>query len=827
MELLAPAGNWESFIAAVNNGADAIYLGGQRYSARQSAANFDHKQLREAIEYAHLRDRKVYVTVNTLIDNDEFAEVLDYLWELSNAGADAVILQDMGLLNAARTVLPGLRIHASTQMTIHNQDGAGWLEKQGVKRIVLARELSLAEITAIYHAVTEVELEVFVHGAHCYCYSGQCLFSSMVGGRSGNRGRCAQPCRLPYDLYNSADRQKINLPDQGKYLLSPADLCLIDYLPQLQAAGVHSLKIEGRMKRPEYVAVVTRAYREVLDRLQEDPGYRPEPAIKERLLRIFNRNFSSGYLFPGNPEFMSTSRPNNRGVYVGRVVDQDRDMTAKIKLTGSVRLGDGLAVWVGKGHIPAVTVKEMKVNGKKVAGARPGEIIEIKLEGRVFEHDRVFKTHDEDLLQEAQESMRPDALAGIPVDAYVYIEAGQALRLVLADDKGNQAETATVTPAQIAEQHPLTEEILRRKIGRLGHTPFALRDLYLNGDKNLLVPLSELNEARRRAAELLRQKILGAQKAAPIDSSLYWAHKDKYLLAAVSKPARAQPLLTVVVSQIRQAEGALRNGADLVYWDMQELGARRHADPAQITKLLSAESAAVDRIIPVLPRIHKPGEALPYREMAQDSLRRVMIASWADLEWALQSGLDTRADYSLNIFNRYTRNFLARLGVAGMCLSPELNLEQLAEFGDLNNAELMVHGDLIIMESQYCLLGGVLGRGKKCTAPCAARSYYLKDGKGFEFPVATDADCRFYVFNSRTLCMMEELPRIVALKPGSLRIEARVMPDGQLEAVTSLYREALDQVLNGNQPDLSLYKQELSTVSNSAFTKGHYYRGVI
>jgi putative protease len=243
MELLAPAGSWEAFLAAIKNGADAVYLGGKDYSARQSAANFDDGELVKAVKYAHLRGKKIYVTVNTLIDAGEFEDALDYLNRIHQFGVDGVIIQDVGLMNAARQLLPQLRLHASTQMTIHNSAGVEFMRGQGIQRVVLARELSLAEITAISKTVKGVELEVFVHGALCYSYSGQCLFSSMVGGRSGNRGRCAQPCRLPYQLL--ADGKEVNLSAQGQYLLSPADLCLVEYLPELYHAGVNSLKIEG------------------------------------------------------------------------------------------------------------------------------------------------------------------------------------------------------------------------------------------------------------------------------------------------------------------------------------------------------------------------------------------------------------------------------------------------------------------------------------------------------------------------------------------------------------------------------------------------------
>ena len=828
MELLAPAGNWDSFIAAINNGADAVYLGGQQYSARQSAANFDDKQIREAVEYAHLRDRRVYVTVNTLIDNSEFAGVLDYLFELQNAGVDAVILQDMGLLNAARTVLPSLRIHASTQMTIHNQDGAAFLRNQGVKRIVLARELSLPEITAISQEVKGVELEIFVHGALCYCYSGQCLFSSMVGGRSGNRGRCAQPCRLPYELYTRNDKQRVMLPEQGKYLLSPADLCLIENLPDLQKAGAASLKIEGRMKRPEYVAVVTKAYRQVLDSLHEDPAFEPEPALKDRLLKIFNRNFSSGYLNPGNNEFLSTRRPNNRGIYVGRVLDQNREMLTRIKLIDTVSQGDGLAVWVGQGQVPASIVKQMLVDGKNVEDAHSGEIIEIQLEGRVFNNDRVFKTHDEKLLSEAQQSFRADAGVRIPVDAEVYLSEGQALRLALIDPEGNRVEVETKNLAQTAGQQPLTEEILRQKIGRLGNTPFELRNLNINSDNNLLVPFSDINDARRRAVELLLQNILKEKQTSPIDAMVYWTGKERFLLSQPAGEPIPKLQLTVMVSSIEQVEPALQNGADRVYLGMEGLGARHHLQKLQINELLQRNRSQAERIVPVLPRIHKPGDLYSYREIVEGSFPSVMIASWADLQWARSSGLNILADYSLNIFNRSTQRYISELGVSGVCLSPELNMEQLANFGDLSMVELIVHGDLILMQSQYCMLGGVLGGSRKnCSAPCVSERYYIKDSKGYEFPVATDADCRFYIFNSRTLCMIEDLPRIIALGPASIRIEARCLTTDHLGDTIKLYRQALDELQQGSRPDLSVYKQELSAINNASFTKGHYYRGVL
>jgi putative protease len=826
MELLAPAGNWDSFIAAMKNGADAVYLGGQQYSARQSAQNFEDKQVQEAVVYAHLRDKKVYVTVNTLIDNGEFAEVLDYLYKLQEIGVDAIIMQDMGLLDATRKVLPDLRLHASTQMTVHNRDGVLLLRDMDVKRVVLARELSLPEITAIASEAAGVELEVFVHGALCYSYSGQCLFSSMIGGRSGNRGRCAQPCRLAYELYTRNDKNRVKLPDQGRYLLSPADLCLIEYLPELKSAGVTSLKIEGRMKRAEYVAVVTRAYRQTLDILEENSEFRPGPEVKEKLLKIFNRNFSRGYFIPDSTNFLSSRRPNNRGVYVGRVVEQNQNMFTRIKLSDKVSIGDGLVVWVGQGLAPAFVIKEMYVDGNRVLEASPGDIISLQIEGRVFPSDRVFKTHDERLLAEALESIREEKGSKIPVDAEVSLVLGQPMQMALVYEKGLRVEMQTQNPAQQAKGHPLDEEILRAKIGRLGNTPFELRELKISGDLNLMVPLSEINEARRKAADLLIQKLLLSKQAKHIKGHDYWTGKSDYL-GKISIGVCAQAsLLSVTVSNSEQVDIALQNGADRVYLGMDGLGTHKHLSLAQIRDLLSGEITG--RIIPLLPRIHKPNEQNVYRQIADKGFSSLMIASWADLKWGLHTGLTLLTDYSLNVFNSYSMGFLLQQGVSGICLSPELSFDRLQTFTDFSNVELLIHGELMLMESQHCMLGSVLGGGReKCLAPCARNSYYLQDDKGYEFPVETDADCRFYVFNSRTLCMMPDLPRIIALKPASIRIEGRRFTDEQLACTVKLYRQALNELQKGTKPDLGAYQQDLAAVTPSSFTKGHYYRGVL
>ncbi|NMC27443.1 MAG: U32 family peptidase, partial [Syntrophomonadaceae bacterium] len=686
MELLAPAGNWEAFLAAIHNGADAVYLGGQQFSARQSADNFTAQQMNDALDYAHMRGKKIYVTVNTLIADAEFPEALNYLFRLQQMGVDAVILQDVGLLKAARTILPALRIHASTQMTIHNPEGAAWLQGQGVKRIVLARELSAEEIKLITISFPRLELEVFVHGALCFCYSGQCLFSSMVGGRSGNRGRCAQPCRLPYEIHCRSGKESSILAGQGRYLLSPADLCLIEYLPALAECGVTSLKIEGRMKRPEYVAVVTRAYREALDELAASGDYHPEKAILERLLGIFNRNFTSGYFIESKAGFLSSRRPNNRGTYVGRVLEQKGDLNTRIRLSAPISLGDGLTVWMGQGTAPAAVVKEILVDNERVLEAKTGQTIEIKLDGRVMHNDRVFKTHDQKLLTEAQASIRDDARWKIPVDAEVYLEAGQKMRLVIADRREHRVEVHSRNAAQPSQQHPLDHEVLRQKIARLGNTPFVLDKLDVYGDNGLLVPFSDINEARRRATDLLADMILQPWRPEPQSENGFRQEKELFLQQKPLFAESLRPGLTVLVNRPEQARLAMEAGADMVYVDLAGLGQEKWP---LMRGLQAMESERSDRIVPLLPRIHQSGDKFAYKQAVLSGFDSVMIASWSDLEWALANVSRVYADYGLNIYNRHTLDILVGKGLKTACLSPELNFVQLEAFREYPGIELL------------------------------------------------------------------------------------------------------------------------------------------
>lgn len=829
MELLAPAGSWNAFIAAIENGADAVYMGGKNFSARQYAENFDIQKIEEAVNYAHFRDRKVYITVNTLIDYDEFEPALDYIQELYGLGVDAVIVQDLGLVKAIRTVIPGMRIHASTQMTIHNAQGASFLHEQGLKRIVLAREMTLDELQIICRELKDIEFEVFVHGALCYSYSGQCLFSSMVGGRSGNRGRCAQPCRLPYDLYSATDNKRLDIQGKGRYLLSPSDLALLDYLPALQKAGVHSLKIEGRMKRPEYVAVVTRTYREALKMLKNDQEYKIPEEAKNNLRKIFNRNFSTGYLWPDKTGFLSSKKPNNRGVYTGRVVDQTSELVTRIKLSDSVKPGDILEIWVNRGKSPVITLKEIVVEGRKTDYAGRGDIITVTLDTRAAHDDRVFKIYDEELLTSAAMSMKPNTRNKIAITVDAYLQENNPLKLVFSDEKGNKVEVLSESNAQAAKKYPLQKDTLLEKIDRLGNTPFKLAELNLEAEEGLMIPFSEINDARRRACEQLEELNLKPFRPSHVDPSKYHQLKKQFLSSKENNGHHEKsPVLSIIVSGAEEAFAALKSGADRVYIALEGIAKNRQVSLKALEDLIIQANKSNSTVVPALPRIQKPAESSDWDQLLSVKMESIMAGNPGALKWCLDNRLKTRGDYSLNIFNPYALNYLFDMGVESACLSPELNFTQIKKFNNMDKVELIIHGELILMASQFCMLSGILGDpGKKCAGYCARDSYFIQDEKGYKFPVETDNNCRFYVFNSRNLCILDDLPRVLSWGAGSLRIEARRSSEQEIKKVVSIYREVLDKLIDGQKPDLDLYKEELAEISPSPFTKGHYYRGVL
>ncbi len=831
IELLAPAGNYEAFTAAVNSGADAVYMGGRQFGARAYAANFDDDQLAAVVREAHLYGVRIYVTVNTLVDNGELPALAAYLRHLYEIGVDAVIIQDAGVLAVARQVAPHLPLHASTQMTVHNSEGVKFLADHGISRVVLARELSLDAIRRIC-ADSPLEIETFIHGALCVSYSGQCLMSSMIGGRSGNRGRCAQPCRLPYTLVDAGGKDALAGRDAGEYLLSPKDFNTIEHIPELIDAGVVSFKIEGRMKRAEYVAVVVDSYRRAIDTFLAGCGsFAVPPQDQKDMAQIFNRGFTTAYLYgKQGREMMSDRRPNNRGVRIGRVIGYDpRAKTATIKLDEPLAVGDIVEFWVKIGGRANTTVTAIRVDGRETAAAPAGAVAAIPVAGAVRPGDRVFKTFDAVLMEKARASFDvANPLRRIQVDAYVAVGEGRPLAVTLTDDAGHTGTGHTAFLAEQAIKRPLTAETLAAQIGRLGTTVFALRDLRSDIDGQVMVPLSELNDARRQAVDQLEQARLASYARPPL------THGAPDLAAFLPGPPRGQtrkPALAVRVDTLDKAAAAATSGADLIMFGGESLSGR--APSADDYRRVAA--LARDRGLAVIfntPRIVQDwqwsgleADLELFATLAPDAVAAANLGTLSRLRRI--PGLAVHGDWPLNIYNTAAARFFAAAGLTSLTLSPELTMAQVETLAQDGGTafECLVHGRLTLMISEYCVMGSFLGdlHAGACTRPCHKGRYLLKDRLGETFPVAGDQFCRMHILNAKELSMLPHVPRLARSGVSRLRIEGKAAAADEISKITRLYRELIDQ---GEDHPL-LAGDKIKAVEHDDITRGHYFRGVL
>lgn len=832
VELLAPVGSKEALVAALESGADAVYLGGKMFGARHYAPNFTDEELAEAVRLAHLRGISVYVTVNTLVDNGEMPLLIDYLRYLYTIGVDAIIVQDIGVACIAKTVVPHLPIHASTQMTVHNLAGVQFLAEHGFTRAVLARELSLDDIAYICrHA--PIEIETFIHGALCICYSGQCLMSSLIGGRSGNRGRCAQPCRLPYTLVDKEGRNILEGRDAGEYLLSPKDLKTIEHIPRLIEAGVVSLKIEGRMKRPEYVAVVVDTYRRAIDAyLANKTNFTVSTQDHKDLAQIFNRDFTTAYLFGKEGRFMmSDRRPNNRGVRIGRVIDYSpREKTAVIRLDEPLALGDMVEFWVKVGGRVCTNVTALKLQGQDVPEAPAGRAVAIPVPSPVRPGDRVFKTFDAKLMERARAFFNTGApLRRIAVDAEVDVGEGRPLTITFTDVDGFRGAAATNFIAERAIKRPLTAETVKKQLERLGTTVFALRNLICRIEGEVMVPLSEINEARRKAVEALEQARLSRYRRP--DLSPRSITLEELCPPDKAASAKAKTELIVNVDTLEKLEAALVAGADWVLYggetyNHRSITADEYRQAVELTRYHGR------KIILNTPRLVKewqiPGlrkELELFTEICPDG---ISVGNLGSLHIARQiCPLPLHADFSFNIYNSAAVCFLTEQGVASLTLSPELNFDQIEKIAGWGSAalECIVHGYLPLMVSEYCVVGSFIGalHTGNCNQACLRGEYWLRDRMNEKFAVATDQFCRMHILNAKELNMLPHVMKFIQLGIDRIRIETKTGDPAYVQRITQLYRQLLDF---GEDHPL-LIKGDFSTVEHADITRGHYFRGVL
>ena len=829
-ELLAPAKDWDTLKVAVAAGADAVYVGGKLFSARQFATNFDRQELTAAADYLHLRGRKLYVTVNTLIKQEEIEGLLDYINFLTQIGTDAVILQDLGALHLIRTYWPDLPVHASTQMTIHDHPGVRFLQNLGVERVILSRELSWPEIKDI-HEKNQVELEVFVHGALCVAYSGACLFSSLVGGRSGNRGRCAQPCRLTYTLYHTDEQGKtVAVSEEERHLLSPKDLALITAIPELVDAGVRSLKIEGRMKGPEYVGTVVDTYRRALNRFAAAPNeFQVKTEELKALDTVFNRGLSSGY-FLGDlgPELMSPDRPNNRGRFIGRVQTYDeKRKRCLIKLEENLSVGDGVEVWVKVGGRVGTIVEDLTVDGEKVEQAQAGSEARFALPKRVKPGDRVFLTSSSFLSQNIQQMLRNDYPGSkLPCTMQVTVAPEQPLILTMTA-LGKEVTVSSLDKAEIAAKHPLTMETLENHLTRLGDSPFRAEGFSAEIQGNPMLPFSKLNQVRRDAVDRLSSKLLMAHHRAPLDLRIINHRVEN----TTEKQKRSGPsFLTVFAGNLDLLKVALTAGVSKVIFGGESFTTGFRWSAEHLGEAVELARCAQAKAIIALPRITKEREQKAIENYIQTGHRLqpdgFLVSHLGSLEMVRAvSDLPVYANHSLHFFNTHTLKIFAHQNLAGFTLSPELKKGEIfalidqADFSRVE-MELLVFGALELMVSQFCPVGAWAGQKPpaSCPRPCQQGRYFLRDRKDIDFPVVVDEYCRFHLLNSRYLSLLPELESLRD-KNLSLRLDLRHQSPELAAKVIEVFQGGLSGAKTTDQTILE-------TILDQGLTKGHYYRGV-
>ena len=826
VELLAPAGSREALVAAVENGANAIYLAGNAFGARAYASNFDREALREAIHFAHLRKVAIHVTVNTIVADEEMGPLRDYLRFLYEAGADAVLVQDLGVARVAHETVPDLPLHASTQMSVSSLEGVRALAELGFTRVVLARELSLKEIRHIC-AHAPVEIETFMHGALCVCYSGQCLMSSMIGGRSGNRGRCAQPCRLPYTLVDEKGQDVLG-DKAGFYLLSPRDLSTIDVIPDLIEAGVSSLKIEGRMKRPEYVATVVRTYREAIDTYYAGKGYVVTQEERDDLAQIFNRDFTTAYL-EGRPgkAMMSDRRPNNRGLLIGRVTAYDWDARiVTVKLSGRLGLGDQVDFWVKVGGRVTATISSLRdAEGREVEEGQAGDTVSFAIPSAVRDHDRVFKVYDARLMERAKETYTSGApVRRIPVAIAVRAAIGEPLTVTLCDAEGHRGEGRTDFIGESARKRPLSEEIIRKQVSRLGTSVYEMKSLHCDIAGEVMVPMSEINEARRKAVEALdalRLKEIEAREHRP----------EPKFTDRIARPTPKKADFLVAVDTLGKAEAALAAGADGILFGGESYEHRVIA-PEEYERAWQMAREAGARIDFNTPRIVHDGQQkhverllAAFAAFPPDAVHVHNIAMLALVRRL--TDFTIHADYSLISYNKQTLAFLKDYGASGATLSPELTAKEIRKLTQESSLPLtcIVHGRLELMVSNYCVTGSFLGGCGEgpCTQPCTRGHFALKDRKDALFPLAMDQFCHMHVLNSKVLSMMPHAMKFRAAGIETMQIEAKAMGEKEIAAIVKAYRKAMAFPEEPAEAQLSwIHEQEGKDI-----TRGHYFRGVL
>ncbi len=767
-ELLAPVGKVESFYAAIENGANAVYVGGKQFSARQFAQNLDIDQLKEIVEYAKLRNIKVYITVNTLVKNKEMDDLMFYLHMLSQVGVDAVIVQDFGVARLVKEYFPNLSIHASTQMSSHNKYDVKFLKDCGYKRVVLARELSLEEVRDIKSAV-DIEIETFVHGALCVSYSGQCLMSSIIGGRSGNRGRCAQPCRLPYIL--TKDSKDITGYDSA-YLMSPKDVETLDIIPGLIDVGIDTFKIEGRMKTPEYIASVARIYNKYIDLALEKNKYKVAKEDKDELLTVFNRGgFTEGYFTqkPGK-SMMAIDSPKNIGLLIGEVISYNKAGHIQIMTNKQLNPGDGIGILTKSQN-------QVGMGISKEVGA--GSVLKTIIKGKISVGDKVYLSKDHELTKELTKSYNKNNRKSL-VDIHLTIRLGQPIRLDLIHENGIKSSVLGDI-ADEAKNAPISTDKLKNQISKFGNTPFESSNIVIDTDSNVFVSISAINKLRREGAEALSNNILSQNH---YDGRGYQRYLDDRIVIN-TKPCHNKRF-TASVLTTEQLEACI-DIADDIYLDIEN---------QDITDIENSLKLCLDRgakLYIAMPYIQREKDYPVYdrimKYIEQSKVDGYLVRSYGQFERLKSSNKEKIIDYTLNVFNNQNIGHWESHGADRITLSAELSSDEIQEANG-KDLEMIIYGRIPVMTTEQC----VIGRYGGCPAKGESINsiYKLIDRKGEQYPLITNCKtCRMQILSSKPIMLANQMNNIKRLPVDNMRFMFTTESPDEIKEVISWYTKEL------------------------------------
>jgi U32 family peptidase len=824
-ELLSPAGDWECAKAAVANGADAIYFGMPAFNARMRATNFTPDDLPKLMDFLHDHGVKGYVAFNVLIFTDELPAAEEELILLERAGVDAAIVQDLGLVSLAREVAPDLHVHASTQMTLTSPEGVAFARRLGVSQAVLARELSLRELAKFRDE--GLPLEVFVHGALCVAYSGQCLTSEVLGRRSANRGECAQACRLPYELI--VDGVKKDLGDK-RYLLSPQDLAAVEEIPELVRLGIASFKIEGRLKTPEYVAAVTQVYRRAIDQAWDAQAASTEvppspPEDRYKLEMAFSRGLYSGWMHGVNHQKLVHARyGKKRGAFIGAISSIGRGYI-EVKPEAPLKPGDGIVIDRG-----GDTDREQ--------GGRVYEVLPLK-DGAVrlsFEYGKLdfnviklghllWKTDDPQLNRELRKSWSGElAKPRRGLDIVVTGRPGEKLRI----DAQCADLTTTVEsqmPLELAQKRPLTDETLRAQLGRLGETDLELRKLENKLEGQVIIPVSELNRLRRELAEKIGtppnkdkeprhpELVEGSVRPSVVPLRLNALHRD-------TAPKIEKPLLTVLCRSLEQIDIALRLGLTEIYADFEDI--RRYKEAVEHVRNRGPRAdAGPAQILLATPRIQKAGEQGFFKLIENAQPDGVLIRNLGAMDYFRASTLRRVGDFSLNVANPLTAEILMGEGLERLTVSYDLNAGQVL---DLLRAappawfEITLHQHIPMFHMEHCVFAAFLSDGTdytNCGRPCDTHRVELRDRVGLNHPLKADVGCRNTLFHAQAQSGAAFFDAFRKESPAAFRIELLLEDAAETERILVGYQ----RLLTGRSSGVALIR-ELNLRSQLGVTSG-------